>query len=164
MLQNNESKELQHWGIPGMKWGVRRYQNKDGSLTPAGRKRADKLKDEYSSLTGKRLIRKPNSKSTTESKPKTVKEMSDNELREKTNRMRLENDYVRTKNDMQNLNPKKVSRGKAIVNSVANDMLKPAVINIGKQLCSSALAKLANDGFGLKDTEYRVYANNKKKD
>lgn len=31
--------ELTHWGIKGMRWGVRRYQNKDGSLTPAGKKR-----------------------------------------------------------------------------------------------------------------------------
>lgn len=31
--------ELTHWGIPGMKWGRRRFQNKDGSLTPAGRER-----------------------------------------------------------------------------------------------------------------------------
>lgn len=31
--------ELYHWGIKGMKWGVRRYQNEDGTLTAAGKKR-----------------------------------------------------------------------------------------------------------------------------
>lgn len=30
---------LEHWGIKGMKWGRRRFQNKDGSLTPEGKKR-----------------------------------------------------------------------------------------------------------------------------
>ena len=34
-----ENPELKHWGIKGMKWGIRRYQNKDGSLTRAGKKR-----------------------------------------------------------------------------------------------------------------------------
>lgn len=31
--------QIWHWGVRGMKWGVRRYQNADGSLTDAGRKR-----------------------------------------------------------------------------------------------------------------------------
>lgn len=50
--------ELYHVGVKGMKWGVRRYQNKDGSLTDAGKKRyardaREKEYDKYDSESGK---------------------------------------------------------------------------------------------------------------
>lgn len=47
-----ENNSLYHHGTKGMKWGVRRYQNKDGSLTSAGKKRyANKDKEKPKELT-----------------------------------------------------------------------------------------------------------------
>jgi hypothetical protein len=37
--------ELLHYGVLGMKWGIRRYENKDGTLTPAGKKHYEKTGD-----------------------------------------------------------------------------------------------------------------------
>lgn len=57
MRRNIYKNELYHFGIKGQKWGVRRYQNDDGTLTAAGKKRyardaREKEFDKYDSSTG----------------------------------------------------------------------------------------------------------------
>lgn len=68
--------ELTHHGIKGQKWGVRRYQNADGSLTMAGKARYT-INERKKSLA-------------------TVSTMSDDELRSSINRMNLEKQYIST--------------------------------------------------------------------
>lgn len=53
--------ELYHYGVKGMKWGVRRYHNKDGSLTPAGKKRIGKEYEKASNKTMRKLSKQYNS-------------------------------------------------------------------------------------------------------
>ena len=72
-----EKNNLTHAGIKGMRWGVRRYQNADGSLTPAGKKRYANQHEDYRRAHDK----------------KSVKQMSDKELRERNTRLQMEKQY-----------------------------------------------------------------------
>ena len=49
--------ELYHWGILGQKWGIRRYQNPDGTLTEAGKKRYWGGGSDYTHVGRKRYIK-----------------------------------------------------------------------------------------------------------
>lgn len=129
-----EADVLVHHGIKGMKWYQRRYQNKDGSLTPQGRIRYGAV---YKKGTKPAASKEP-------SKPKTksVSEMSDQELQAAINRKRLEVEYAR-------LNPKQVSRGQKFAKAVMNDVVVPAAKNVGKAYIEQQMKK----ALGIKTDE-----------
>ena len=54
----NYSNELYHYGVKGMKWGVRRYQNSDGSLNAAGRARQSYKDSKKELKTARKELRK----------------------------------------------------------------------------------------------------------
>ena len=173
MEYNNE---LTHWGIPGMRWGVRRYQNKDGSLTAAGRKRRAKLeadiKEREKSIKRREREKAANdklaaksaeldereralrgesrSKKTEAQKPaqrKTVSEMSNEELAVRAARMQLEKQYYDAQKNLAAANPPKVSAGQKFVKVLMNEVIAPAAISAGKDWAT----KLLKDKLGVSE-------------
>lgn len=127
-------KEFAHFGIKGMKWGQRRYQNKDGSLTPAGKKRYDN----------------PHQSERKQPEKKTVSQMTDSELQRAISRKRLENDYAK-------LFPKKKSFGQKAVEKFTNDILVPEITRAGQAIFRSMLNS------GLKQMSVTPISDKKKK-
>jgi len=104
-MENREiiiSGELKHHGVKGMKWGVRRFQNKDGTLTNAGKQKRRQSEDH---VRAKEL------------KKKKLSQLSNAELKELNNRMNLESQY-------RNLKRQNVSAGQRFVRDVAYEAAK----------------------------------------
>lgn len=169
-----EGNVLVHHGIKGQKWYVRRYQNKDGSLTPLGKRRALKIQDgytrlsngsnhkdkngdltykgrkkalrykeQYAKVTGGKQLRKFTSakKSSDMTKTKSISEMSDAEIRNKINRIKLEN-------ELKSLTPKHISTGQKFVNAVKDSAAKIAR-DKGTKIVGDYIEKKLKKSLGL---------------
>lgn len=138
MRNDYNSNFLAHFGIMGMKWGVRRYQNSDGSLTEAGRerygsgrtgeaisKRAKTAKNIMKSDSGSRK-----SKALKEARRKDIDELSTEELRKINNRLNEEKRY-------QDLTKGMTSDGKKFAKelgkSIATGVVTGIAIEAGKK-------------------------------
>lgn len=140
--------ELYHYGVKGMKWGIRRTPAQLGHDVSKRAKKAGSaigstLKKAGSSTISaikSRQAAKKNSKELKKIRKKPLSEMSDDELRKTIQRMQLEQQYA-------NLQPKKVSAGKKFVNDF---VLQPAS-NAAKQYISGQLNKMVQDQLKDKD-------------
>lgn len=101
---------LSHHGIKGQKWGIRRFQNKDGTLTAKGKSR-------YSS---KESINKNNK----------LEDMSDEELGRRLKRLRMEDEYNRLSSKSINRGQKAVKKAIAALSTAA--AVSSSIVTISK--------------------------------
>lgn len=137
---------LSHHGVLGMHWGVRRYQNKDGSLTPAGKKKAAKMRDQYTELTGKKLGQ--NSKSLGKTSGSSGSSDKSKDLSEQTAELRKQKEYLQAKKDVldlqrqvSSLTPQKVSKGKQFMEKYGSTIASRLWNDVGKGQINRFLEK-----------------------
>lgn len=132
-----QSDELFHHGIKGQKWGVRRFQNPDGTLTPAGRKRRAKYeaKIEKRSKKYKDKMAKEGLDAK-EERPKTLADMSIEELNEAVTRARLEaqlyNEQFNRATGIAKLKEAQKSKGRKFVEEYAPKLVDQVLIPVAK--------------------------------
>lgn len=128
-----DSNYLAHYGVRGQKWGVRRYQNEDGSLTEEGKKRYlgdstgrfDKIKQVLTQKSNRAVsgVKKfvGRKKEEFKMRHKSAKKMTDQELRDKLNRLNMERQYKQVQDDLNGKNrPKQnFTQRHPIINQVA---------------------------------------------
>lgn len=138
---NNMETYLAHSGILGMKWGVRRYQYKDGSLTPEGRKR-------YGSGNSTKIISNNKSKPEPETtKRRNVKDMSDEELRREVNRLQLERSYT------QLTTPANVDAGQTVAQKALKKIGDSFVSTLAQKSGEAIAKKIVKSVFGEEDNK-----------
>lgn len=128
---------LIHHGIKGQKWGIRRYQNKDGSLTPAGRKKAAKLESQYTSLTGRKISSQSVKPKT---KPKTIEERT-KELQSQKAYLQTQKDILELNRQIASLKPDTRSAGKKFIEKNAPAIGKIVWDSVGKNTVQKVIDK-----------------------
>lgn len=117
-MENFNQNYLQHWGVQGMKWGVRRYQKPDGTLTALGKKRYNK---EMEKLKKDQAIVKK--KQATKSKIDKLNAKRQ-ELDDKEKELDGESTISRMK---QKVSEKKASKPKTSAREMSDDELNKAI-------------------------------------